>query len=159
MRGFACIALDNPKSEPNVGGAMRAAACYGAQLIVASGGRIRDLHRIPTDVFRTWRHVPMLRTTDVFDAIPYDCVPVAIDLIPGAASLAEYKHPERAFYVFGAEDATLGRRILDRCRDVVYVPTAHCMNLAATVNVVLYDRMVKRGEAFVAPSLKKAEAA
>ncbi len=28
---------------------------------------------------------------------------------------------------------------------VVYVPTRHCMNLAATVNVVLYDRLSKGG--------------
>jgi tRNA(Leu) C34 or U34 (ribose-2'-O)-methylase TrmL len=26
---------------------------------------------------------------------------------------------------------------------VVYIPTTGCMNLAATVNVVLYDRMAK----------------
>ena len=51
----------------------------------------------------------------------------------------------RTFYVFGAEDATLGARTLSWCRDVIYVPTAGCMNLAATANVVLYDRLVKMG--------------
>ena len=44
----------------------------------------------------------------------------------------------------GAEDATLGDRILSRCASVVYVPTRFCMNLAAAVNVVLYDRCAKR---------------
>ena len=29
------------------------------------------------------------------------------------------------------------------CTDVVYIPTIGCMNLAATVNVVLYDRLAK----------------
>ena len=57
--------------------------------------------------------------------------------------LNNYKHPERAFYIFGAEDQTLGKRIVSFCRDIVYIPTKTCMNLAATVNVVLYDRMVK----------------
>ncbi len=52
-------------------------------------------------------------------------------------------HPVRAFYIFGGEDATLGGRVLSWCRDVIYIPTAYCMNLAATVNVVLYDRMTK----------------
>lgn len=47
---------------------------------------------------------------------------------------------------FGAEDQTLGSRILGGCRDVVFIPSKHCLNLAACVNVVLYDRMVKRGE-------------
>ena len=29
-RGFACVALDNPKSDSNIGGAMRAAQVFGA---------------------------------------------------------------------------------------------------------------------------------
>ena len=45
---------------------------------------------------------------------------------------------------FGPEDGTLGPEILAWCRDVVYVPTRYCMNLAATVNVVLYDRAAKQ---------------
>ena len=73
----------------------------------------------------------------------YDCVPVAVDILPGARCLTTYVHPERAFYIFGPEDGTLGEVITKWCRDVVYVPTAFCMNLAAAVNVVLYDRMAK----------------
>ena len=88
--------------------------------------------------------MPVLRTEDLHDAIPYDTVPVAVDLIDGATSLKNYVHPERAFYIFGAEDATLGKRVLSWCRDTVYVPTNYCMNLAATVNVVLYDRQSKQ---------------
>lgn len=59
------------------------------------------------------------------------------------APLTKYEHPKRAFYVFGAEDATLGQRTLSWCRDIVYVPTNSCLNLATCVNVVLYDRAVK----------------
>ena len=33
--------------------------------------------------------------------------------------------------------------MVDKAHHVVYVPTHGCMNLAATVNVVLYDRMAK----------------
>ncbi len=32
----------------------------------------------------------------------------------------------------------------DRADHVVYVPTVGCMNLAASVNVVLYDRLAKQ---------------
>lgn len=140
-----CVALDNPKSGPNVGGAWRAAHCYGADLLVAGGKRpSRYLLRVPTDVTGAWRHVPLLSVGDVFEALPLDCAPVAVEFISSAIPLPEYRHPPRAFYIFGAEDATLGARILGRCRDVVFVPTAHCMNLAATVNVVLYDRIAKQ---------------
>lgn len=140
MRGYAAVGLDNPKDSVNVGSALRAAGVYGAVFVAASGKRYGSG---PTDTMKHYRHLPLLRPVDVLDLLPYDCVPVAVDLIDGATPLNEYKHPERAYYIFGAEDATLGKRVLSRCRDVVYVPTTGCMNLAATVNVVLYDRLAK----------------
>jgi tRNA C32,U32 (ribose-2'-O)-methylase TrmJ len=33
--------------------------------------------------------------------------------------------------------------VIDQADDVVYVPTVGCMNLAASVNVLLYDRLAK----------------
>lgn len=141
-RGYAAIGLDNPKNGLNIGGTMRAAGVYGAELIVLGGERPKNI-RHASDTLKAWKHVPTLLVDDVFDAMPFDCVPVAVDLLPDAKSLPGYIHPERAFYIFGAEDATLGKRITDRCRDVVFIPTRYCMNLAATVNVVLYDRMAK----------------
>ena len=142
MRGFAAIGLDNPKSEINVGAALRACGVYDAAFLATTGSRYGDASI--TDTMKAFRHMPFLRPDVLRDVIPYDCVPVAVDIIEGATSLVEYKHPERAFYIFGAEDATLGQRVTGWCRDVVYVPTSGCMNLAATVNVVLYDRMMKQ---------------
>lgn len=141
MRGFAAVGLDNPKSEVNVGAAMRAVGVYQAALLAATGQRFGPGL---TDTMKAHRHIPFLRPKDLQDVVPYDCVPVAVDLIDGATPLPEYVHPERAFYIFGAEDATLGARVTDWCRDTIYVPTRGCMNLAATVNVVLYDRLMKQ---------------
>jgi tRNA(Leu) C34 or U34 (ribose-2'-O)-methylase TrmL len=143
MRGFCAVGLDNPKNDINVGSAMRAAGCFGAKFVAASGVRFGSGI---TDTMKTYRHLPLLRPTDIFDVIPYDCVPVAIELLSDAVSLVDYQHPERAYYIFGAEDSTLGKRILTRCRDVVYIPTQGCLNLAATVNVVLYDRLMKNSK-------------
>lgn len=146
MRGFACVALDNPKNSANVGSALRAAGCYGASLVVIGGPRPEKyMGRIPTDTQKAYRHIPTQRVQDIFDALPYDCVPVAVDLLPSARPLHMFTHPERAFYIFGAEDATLGKRITDKCKHSVYIPTNYCMNLAACVNVVLYDRATKMG--------------
>lgn len=92
---------------------------------------------------KAYRSLPLMRPRSLRDVIPFDCVPVAVDLIEGASSLVDYEHPERAFYIFGPEDSTLGRSITEWCRDTIYVPTEGCMNLAATVNVILYDRMCK----------------
>lgn len=140
-RGYCGIGLDNPKDSVNVGSALRAAGVYGASFVAATGGRYGSAQ---TDTMKHYRHLPLMRPVDLREILPYDCVPVAVDLIEGAIPLPEYKHPERAFYIFGAEDATLGSRITDWCRDIIYIPTNGCMNLAATVNVVLYDRLAKQ---------------
>lgn len=75
--------------------------------------------------------------------IPVGAVPVAVDLVEDAVSLTAYQHPQQAFYIFGPENGTLRQETLGWCRDRVMIPTKMCMNLAATVNVVLYDRMAK----------------
>lgn len=140
MRGYAAIGLDNPKTSANIGSALRAVGCYGAAMIAVSGQRYK---KFPTDVRKQWRHTPLIYCDNLKDVVPHSCIPVAVDLLPNAKSLIDFTHPERAFYIFGAEDATLGERILSWCQYKVYVPTNRCMNLAAAVNVVLYDRMAK----------------
>lgn len=140
MRGFCGIGLENPKTDINVGSVMRAAGIYNASFVAATGGRFK---KAQTDTMKHYRHLPLFRPSTLRDVIPLDCVPVAVDKIEGAIPLPEYEHPERVFYIFGPEDGTLGRRITSWCRDVVYVPMNGCMNLAASVNVVLYDRMAK----------------
>ena len=141
MRGFACIGLQNPKYNENVGGVIRACGNYKASLLIIAGLRYK---RQSTDTTKSYRHMPLLHVEDLKYAIPYDCIPVAVEILGEAIPLPEYCHPERAFYIFGAEDMTLGKNITSWCRDIVYIPTNQCMNLAATVNVVLYDRMAKQ---------------
>ena len=75
--------------------------------------------------------------------MPLGAIPIAVERLPGALPLPKFCHPERAFYVFGPEDDTLNNTIVKRCNYTVMIPTAYCMNLAATVNVVLYDRLAK----------------
>lgn len=143
-RGFVAIALWNPKTPANVGGVLRAAGCYDADLVVVAGKRrINSIRHLATDTQKMWRQIPTLQPEDPFDAIPVGAIPIAVDLLPGAIPLPDFVHPARAFYIFGPEDGTLQATISNRCAFKVMVPTAYCMNLAATVNVVLYDRLAK----------------
>lgn len=142
MSGYSCIGLHLPKDPKNIGSVLRAMSCYQAKFTAISGTRFK---KSSTDTPKAWRSHPVFEVKDLRTIIPYDCVPVAVDLIEGAISLPEYKHPRRAFYIFGPEDGTLTPKVTDWCRDIIFIPTAHCMNLAATVNVVLYDRLAKGG--------------
>lgn len=141
--GYSCIAMENVKNIINVGSVMRAAGCFGAAMIATSGRRYK---RNPADTNKDYRHIPLVQCDDLRSVIPFDCVPVAVDLLEEAVSIVDYVHPERAFYVFGPEDGTLSRETVKWCRDAIYIPTRGCLNLAAAVNVVLYDRAAKRNE-------------
>lgn len=140
MRGFSAIGLYQPKTSENVGSALRAAKCYGSSLLVMTGRRFK---RSSTDTYKQYRHMPVLEVEDLKAAIPFGAIPVAVELIEDAKNLADYEHPQQAFYIFGPEDGSIPKHVLEWCRDKVYVPTNGCMNLAATVNVVLYDRLAK----------------
>ena len=140
MRGYAAIGLDRPKSPANLGGVLRAAQCYGAALVVVGGDR---MGKYSTDTRKAWRQIPCVEVADVMDAVPFGAIPVVVELCDRAKSLVDFVHPERAYYIFGPEDGSVKRSIIDRAPLVVQIPMQGCMNLAAAVNVVLYDRMAK----------------
>lgn len=140
-RGYAAIGLHQPKNILNMGEIMRAAGCYGVSLVAISGRRFK---RSSIDTRQAWKHMPTIEVPDLFAAAPFGAVPVAVEFIPTATPLPDFVHPERAYYLLGPEDGSLPAATVARCPHVVYVPTRHCMNLAATANVLLYDRLMKR---------------
>ena len=146
MRGFASIGLNRPKSPENVGSVLRAAHVYGASMVAIAGDRGKRAYiKHATNTTKAERHMPVWCGAELIDLIPHGSTPVAVDLVDGAKSLVSFRHPESAFYVFGPEDGTLGASVLRWCPHKIMIPTSHCMNLAATVNVVLYDRLAKFG--------------
>ena len=141
MRGFSAIGLIRPKDKHNVGSVLRAASCYESSMVAIQGSRVQIKNS--ADTVKTYRHMPVLRGDCIFDMAPYGASPVAVDLVDDAVSMVDFNHPQSAFYIFGPEDGTLGKSITSRCEHKIYIPTKYCMNLAATVNVVLYDRLAK----------------
>lgn len=138
-RGYAALGLYMPKAEANVGGAMRAAYCYGAAMVAVQGQRFKSYH---TDTMKAWRHIPVVNVPSLLEAIPFSCTPVCVELSPNARPLHNFVHPERAFYIFGPEDGSVPTELTSKYITVA-APSDFCMNLAATVNVVLYDRRAK----------------
>jgi len=137
------IALTNPKSSSNVGGAMRAAGCYDAHKVVYSGERFNRAVRLAADTQKVHEIVPLTHYEDMLSALEPGMELVCVDLIEGATPLPNFKHPENAMYLFGPEDGTIKQQVINKADHVVYIPTIGCMNLAASVNVVLYDKLAK----------------
>lgn len=141
------IGLTNPKSPTNVGGVMRACGCYGANEVRYTGKRyqfaIKNMTQYNTDTQRISNKIPLLATDDLINSLDPDMQIICVDLVVGATPLPEFVHPEKAIYIFGPEDGTISQSVIDKADTVVYVPTQGCMNLAASVNVLLYDRLAK----------------
>ncbi|WP_017017918.1 TrmH family RNA methyltransferase, partial [Enterovibrio norvegicus] len=87
--------------------------------------------------------IPLTAVESFLDDLPADMKIVCVELALGAQPLPHFVHPEKAIYIFGPEDGSIAQNVADRADHVVYVPTVGCMNLAASVNVLLYDRLAK----------------
>jgi tRNA(Leu) C34 or U34 (ribose-2'-O)-methylase TrmL len=147
-KSVAQIGLVNPKSPTNVGGIMRAAGCYQVDAVFYTGNRYELAARsgnaqYNTDTKRAGHHIPLQRVESLLAAKAAGVKIVCVDLVVGAIPLPEFVHPDKALYVFGPEDGTIDQQTVDHADAVVYVPTVGCMNLAASVNVLLYDRLAK----------------
>jgi tRNA(Leu) C34 or U34 (ribose-2'-O)-methylase TrmL len=148
-RGHApAVVLIDPKYPHNVGAALRACSCWGIGQLWWTGDRVSvDVprgERLPREErMKGYRFVTMIRDDRVFDRFDA-ATPVAVEIRPASESLATFEHPEDALYVFGPEDGSLPKPIRLLCHRFVVIPTHHCLNLAAAVNVVLYDRRLKR---------------
>lgn len=143
-RGFSCVALDRPTDPVNVGHALRAAFCFDARMVIIGGDtagiRLPKLH---TDPMRSYRHIPVIRSKNLVDAIPEGASIVCVELRDDAETLMDFKHPERACYVFGPENGSISDAILNRSAHKVMIPTMASLNLGMIVNIVLYDRLAK----------------
>ena len=142
------IGLTNPKGAENVGAVMRAAGCYQANQVLYTGLRYDRAAKMSTDTRNARSSIPLvnietLGVDNLIDAVGPETKIVCVDLIQGATALPAFEHPENALYIFGPEDGTIEQKIVDRADYVVFVPTVGCMNLAASVNVLLYDRLAK----------------
>ncbi len=143
-RGYGCIALEKPNDAVNVGHTLRAALCFGARMVIL-GDAPDDLNvkRLKTDPGRAYKHVPVIQVKDIFEALPEDCTPVAVEMTDDAVDLTTFVHPERACYIFGPENGSISEEVLKRCAIQVKIPTVMSLNLGMTVNIVMYDRVAK----------------
>lgn len=159
----AGVVLLNPKTPYNVGSAIRACSIYDVATLRWTGKRITTAEgrrkagsglkgnrpRLPREErLKDYANVDWREAAeDVVSTLTRErgFVPVAVEIRDGAEYLHDFVHPENALYVFGPEDGSVSRGVLTVCHRFVRIPTVHRtpLNLAAAVNVVLYDRYVK----------------
>ena len=146
MRGYFSIGIVNGKTEANLGTLWRAANLYDAAYIFTVGRRYK---RQASDTPNTPRHTPLFEFDTIDDLVahlPYSCPLIGVELDPRAVSLTDFKHPERACYLLGAEDHGLTIAQRDACHSLVQIPTPNpqSMNVSVAGSLVLHDRFLTR---------------
>lgn len=140
------IGLTNPKSPSNVGSVLRAAGCFNVSEILYTGSRYDYAAAFCTDTQNLVSSIPLTGVNCLIESAPAGAKIVVVELAENACSLPDFEHPENAFYIFGPEDGSVKQKVVNQADSVVYIPTKGCLNLAATVNVVLYDRLAKSSQ-------------
>lgn len=147
-RGYFAVGIFNPKSVQNVGLLWRAAAIYGADFIFTIGKRYSQEK---CDTTQAHLHIPIFNFEN-FDIMrntvyPYpNCSIIGVELTSKAQYLHEFTHPDRAIYLFGAEDVGLPDDILNKCHKIIKLPGKISLNVGMAASIVVYDRAIKRME-------------
>jgi tRNA(Leu) C34 or U34 (ribose-2'-O)-methylase TrmL len=140
------VILINPKYPHNVAGAIRACSCFGVSDLVWTGKRVdpAQYSRLPREErMKGYSDVHWQMSEKPVDLFP-SYTPVCVELLENAESLTTFEHPENAVYIFGPEDGHVPQSIRCLCHRFIVIPSNHCLNLTAAMNVVLYDRRAKR---------------
>lgn len=158
-RGYFGIGIFNGKDDKNVGVLWRCASIYQANFIFTIGGRYK---RDPGDTPNTPRHTPLFQYGQIA-SFPEEATLVCIEQVRPqdwhrgqVSDLTDFKHPERAIYLLGAEDHGIPHIILRAAAHIVQIPTPHTIiregktqayphNVAIAGSLVMHDRYLKLG--------------
>lgn len=141
QRGYFGIGIMNAKTEINVGTLWRSASILGASFIFTIGRRYQ---KQASDTMQSYRHIPLYNYenfADFYKSIPFDCQLIGVELDEKSIPLSEFKHPERAIYLLGAEDTGLSREAIEKSHKLVQLPGNFCLNVAVAGSLIMYDRI------------------
>lgn len=142
------IGIVRGKVASNHGTLWRSALQLGASYTFTLGRRYDKKSEGAADVFKSHRQMPCFGYESVaaFAAsAPVDAQWVAVE--HGGAPLAHFRHPKRAVYILGSEDAGLPPALVARAHHHVSIPVTQgrpaSLNVAAAGAIVMWDRMLK----------------
>lgn len=146
------IGIVRGKTASNHGSLWRSALQFGAAMTFTIGRRYEKKVEGSADIYKTYRQVPCVAYPDVsafVEAAAVDAQVVVIEY--GGEDLSQFKHPKRAVYVLGSEDAGVPPALVQHAQAHVAIPTApgrpSSLNVAAAGAVVMYDRQMKMARA------------
>jgi tRNA G18 (ribose-2'-O)-methylase SpoU len=146
MRGYFGIGVEDISKPHNAGNLMRSAHAFGASFFFAVKPDIDFQGLRQSDTSEAAFHMPFYEYDSAAAlTLPRGCKLVGIEFLPDADQLPSFKHPIQAAYIFGPEIGNLSPGILERCDEIVKIPTKFCVNVGVAGALVMYDRMIALG--------------
>jgi tRNA G18 (ribose-2'-O)-methylase SpoU len=145
MRGYFGIGAERISKVMNLGGLVRTAHAFGASFVFLVDAE-PEVQRAAADTSKADTQLPVYDYPDIASmALPRGCRLIGCELVEDSIPLPSFRHPLNAAYVFGPERGSLSPAMLERCEQVVRIPTRFCINLAVAGAVVMYDRLLCHG--------------
>ena len=143
FRGYCGIGIENIKTAPNYGTLFRSASILGAAFVFVIGKRFK---KQGSDTMASYKHIPTYEYTTIeefYENIPYGCKLIGVEILDDSLHISDYKHPERAIYLLGAEDSGLSMPAINKCNEIIQLPGDFCLNVSVAGSIVMYDRYMK----------------
>ncbi len=143
-KGYFGIGVYKPKTSENIGTLWRSAYQFGASFIFTIDAIYKSQ---PSDIYKSYRHIPLIqfKNLETFqNSVFYDCQLICVDFGENSVNLKEFKHPQRAIYLLGAEKGGLPEKLL-KTHQLLEIPYKKqpSLNVAVAGSIVMYDRMIK----------------
>jgi len=134
------IGVHDLKYGGNFASIARLCSCYGVSSLIIKGVRYKHSKQ---DTTKFYKHNSIINVDDLIESKPVGLIPVAVEITDDAECLANYRHYENSYYILGNESSGIPHEVIKKCKDVIRIPTKHCLNVAMAASVVMYDRILK----------------
>lgn len=141
MRGFVGIGVYAPKTQKNIETLIRSAKCFDADFVFSIGTRFRTTNYSK----KMERSIPVFLFKDLEQfqfSIPYNSNIVCVEITDKARKIETYIPQERTVYLLGPEDGDIPEDFMFG-KQVIKIPTIHCLNVAVAGSIVLYNHVIK----------------
>ena len=140
-RGYFGIGVEGISKPMNLGNLFRSAHAFGASFgFTINADYSRKTARSDTSLAPD--NIPFYEHDRPDQLVLAEgCELVGIELVDTAIDLPSFRHPRCVAYVLGPERGQLSHELMERCTQVVRIPTRFCINVATAGAIVMYDRL------------------
>ena len=145
-RGYFGIGVEGISKPMNLGNLFRTAHAFGASFTFTINAHY-SLKLGKSDTSGTPESVPFYRFKAADELVLADgCALIGVELTETANELPSFHHPRCAAYVLGPERGNLTSNLMDRCSQIIRIPTKFCVNVGTAGAIVMYDRLLSTGK-------------